>query len=215
MLHSFCDISDSINHLKNINDKNKNNNNEKQIEYLKQNLLKKIYIDSNSDYNKSMESKSQSDDKSNKSVDKSYFEKNEQINEVKINIYYSLALDLRLIRDKNTKYYIFLTENNVVRTKRLVIQNFFIKNKSIVYKDKEYAFIPIMNKGQDFIFNYNNQKITFKKEKYNKGNKMEIGKEKLLNINEFIDSFNNPEIKNLIQQSESVETNEKKKIGYK
>lgn len=43
---------------------------------------------------------------------------------------------------------------------------------------------------------------------------MEIGKEKLLNINEFIDSFNNPEIKNLIQQSESVETNEKK-IGYK
>ena len=73
MLHSFCDISDSINHLKNINDKNKNNNNEKQIEYLKQNLLKKIYIDSNSDYNKSMESKSQSDDKSNKSVDKSYF----------------------------------------------------------------------------------------------------------------------------------------------
>ena len=211
MLHSFCDISDSMDHLKNINDKNKNNNNEKQIEYLKQNLLKKIYIDSNSDYNKSMESKSQSDDKSNKSVDKSYFEKNEQINEVKINIYYSLALDLRLIRDKNTKYYIFLTENNVVRTKRLVIQNFFIKNKSIVYKDKEYAFIPIMNKGKDFIFNYNNQKITFKKEKYNKGNKMEIGKEKLLNINEFIDSFNNPEIKNLIQQSESVETNEKKK----
>ena len=211
MLHSFCDISDSMDHLKNINDKNKNNNNEKQIEYLKQNLLKKRYIDSNSDYNKSMESKSQSDDKSNKSVDKSYFEKNEQINEVKINIYYSLALDLRLIRDKNTKYYIFLTENNVVRTKRLVIQNFFIKNKSIVYKDKEYAFIPIMNKGKDFIFNYNNQKITFKKEKYNKGNKMEIGKEKLLNINEFIDSFNNPEIKNLIQQSESVETNEKKK----
>ena len=195
MLHSFCDISDSINHLKNINDKNKNNNNEKQIEYLKQNLLKKIYIDSNSDYNKSMESKSQSDDKSNKSVDKSYFEKNEQINEVKINIY----------------YYIFLTENNVVRTKRLVIQNFFIKNKSIVYKDKEYAFIPIMNKGKDFIFNYNNQEITVIKEKNSKGNKMEIGKEKLLNINEFIDSFNNPEIKNLIQQSESVETNEKKK----
>ena len=67
-----------------------------------------------------------------------------------------------------------------------------------------------MNKGKDFIFNYNNQEITVIKEKNSKGNKMEIGKEKLLNINQFIDNFNNPEIKNLIQQSESVETNEKK-----
>ena len=199
-----------MDHLKNINDENTNNNNEKQIEFLKQNLLKNIYIDSNSDYNKSMESKSQSDDKSNKSVDKSYFEKNEQINEVKINIYYSLALDFRLIRDKNTKYYIFLTDTNIVKTKRLIIQKFFIKNKSIVYKDKEYVFIPILNKGKDFIFNYNNQEITVKKEKNSNGNKMEIGKEKLLDINQFIDSFSNPEIKNLIQQSESVEDNEKK-----
>jgi len=212
MLSSFCDISDYMDHLKNINDENKNNNNEKQIEYLKQNLLKNIYSDSNSDYNNSMESKNKSDDKSNKSVDKSYFEKNEQINEVKINIYYSLALDLRLIRDNNTKYYIFLTDKNIVKTKRLIIQHFFIENKRIIYKDKEYIFIPIINKGKDFTFNYNNQKITFKKGKNSNENKMEINNEKLLDINKFIDSFNNPEIKGLIQQGELVEDNEKQKF---
>ena len=196
--------------LKNINDLNNNTNNEKQMEYLKQNLLKNIYSDSNSDYNNSMDSKSKSDDKSNKSVDRSYFEKNEQINEVKINIYYSLALDLVLIRDYDTKYYIFLTDKNIVKTKRLIIQNFFIENKRVVYKDKEYIFIPIANKGKDFIFNYNHKKITLKKEKKSNRNIMELNNEKLLDINQFIDSLTNLDIKYLIQQSESVENNKTK-----
>ena len=92
------------------------------INLLNKKLLNIIYIDTNLDYNNPMEPKSQSDNKSDKSINSSYFDTHEQINEVKINIYYILSLDCRLVNDSNSKYFTFLKNGNILTTYRLVIQ---------------------------------------------------------------------------------------------
>ena len=128
---SSCIISDDIEVIFDINDDN-HINTEIQQKNLKKELLNSIYTDSISDNNNLMEPTSESDSKSKEVIDQDYLEYKEQINEVKINIYYILSLDCRLFIDMYYKYYHFIDKKKYVRTKRLIVQPFFIDNKKRV-----------------------------------------------------------------------------------
>ena len=195
-MYSFGNISDGIDDLTNINDENENkhinNTDNSGTLVLKLNLLNYINNDFNS--NNSMEIDSPNNSKSNSYVDETYFKKHEQLNEVKIKLYYILSLDFSLTRGTCNNYFTFLYEGNIVKAKRLIIQNFSINNNNITYDDKEYIFIP----AYEDTFNYNNNKIKLNKKK-NKRYIMKFNQEILLDKNQFIESFANPEIKNLVK----------------
>ena len=211
---SSIHISDDKDNLS--NESEENNNIELQINLLNKKLLNYIYTDANLDYNYQMESKSLSDSKSDKTVDSSYFDTNEQINEVKINIFYTLSLDFRLNNDTSYNYYYFLSKKNELKTYRLVIQNFHLQNKQIIYQDKEYKFIPSVIKTQEFYFYYNEKNIKcYEDNKNNKQFKMILDNKPLLNITEFIQTFKNPEIQDLVKQSESTGKKDEDKSNKK
>ena len=173
------------------------------INLLNKKLLNIIYIDTNLDYNNPMEPKSQSDNKSDKSINSSYFDTHEQINEVKINIYYILSLDCRLVNDSNSKYFTFLKNGNILTTYRLVIQNFHLKEKKLIYEDKEYKFIPTDITTTEFNFFHNGKNIKYYNSK--KQYKMKSDNKPLLSLTEFVQKLENTEIGNIITQSEPTD----------
>ena len=196
-------ISDEKEDLSDISDDN-NVNSELQIKELRKNKLNNIFFESNLNYNISMESQSKS---GNKSVDENYLKQKEQINEIKINIFYILSLDFQFIRDFASNYYIlFPKSENEVKAKRLVIQKFYLDNKKIIYKDKEYLFIPIQATSPLITFKYNKDIITYKKDKTsNNKNEMKFNDVPLLTMDKFLEQFSEPEIKDIIKKNESIE----------
>ena len=170
-------------------------------------------------------------------VDPSYFNKYEEINEVKTNLFYILSLDFRLIMDTNHNYYkynkfIFDSKyakyQKEIKGKRLIIQSFYFddKNKKVIHGNKEYVFVPANVPGNDVVFNYDNKYIIYHKEKKNKGimkirykkenkeenkeeNTIDNEEEKLLNLEEFLAKINEPEKRNILKQSQSIKKEEK------
>ena len=186
---SFGNIFDYTDDMIDINDDNNNLQNDEKL--LKQNLLNYINTDFNT--NNSIEKENLSDIRSDSYIDETYFDNKEQIYEVKVNLYLILSLNFVLSRDSITGYYIFLYDNNLVKARRFIIQSFSINNKNIIYHNKEYIFIP---RASESIFEYNNNKITFKKMKNNKlWNWM--NDEYLLNKEQFINKFSKTEEKQL------------------
>ena len=158
---SLGTISNEKDNLLKINYDNNNINTELQIKNMKKNLLNDICFESNPNNNISMETKSENDN-DNEPVDENYFEIKEQINEIKINIYYALSLDFQFFRDFPSRYYIlFPNYGNEVKAKRLIAQNFYIDNKKMIYKNKDYVFVPIQATSLSFIFKYNGEVIYF------------------------------------------------------
>ena len=211
--------SDDIDDLIFGNDDNNNiidNNEESLKKLLNKNLLNYINTGVNLNNNYPMESTSKSKSKSDKSIDSSYFDKNEQINEVKINIFYILSLDFRLNKDSSYNYYTFLTNKNEIKTHRLVIQKFHLKNKQIYYQDKEYIFLPALIISPEINFKYNGKNIIcyYDKENNNKFN-MKLDDKLLLDKKEFIESFKDPEIINIIKQNEIDKEKDRKNIDEK
>jgi hypothetical protein len=201
-------ISDENKDLSDISD-DINVNSELQIKELGKNELNDIFFESNLNYNISIKSQSKS---GNKSVDENYLKKKEQINEIKINIFYILSLDFQFIRDFSSSYYILFPKcENEVKAKRLVIQKFYLDNKKIIYKDKEYIFIPIQTTSPVVTFKYNKDIITYKKDKTNNNkNEIKFNDVPLLTMEQFLDQFSEPEIKDIIKKNESTENVEDK-----
>lgn len=199
---SFGNIFDYTDDMIDINDDNNNLQNDEKL--LKQNLLNYINTDFNT--NNSMEKDNLSSIRSDSYIDETYFKNNEQICEVKVNLYYMLSLNFVLIRDSTTNYFMFLNDKNLVKARRLIIQNFSINNKNIIYHNKEYIFI---SRANECIFKYNNNTITYKKMKNNKGNTMALNDELLLNKEQFIEKFAKTEVKQLFE-NEFIKKNKNK-----
>jgi hypothetical protein len=81
----------------------------------------------------------------------------EQLNEVKINLFFILKLKCNY----NNEYHKMIS-NKYIKCKRLVIQNYDINNNKIEFHEKDYSFIPVFNKEGD-VFNYGKYKIQFTK----------------------------------------------------
>ena len=124
----FGNTFDYTDDMININDDNNNLPNDEKL--LKQNLLNYINTDFNT--NNSMEKDNLSNISSDSYIDEAYFDNNEQICEVKVNLYYMLSLNFVLSRDSSTNYFMFLNDKNLVKARRLIIQNFSINNKNIL-----------------------------------------------------------------------------------
>ena len=84
-----------------------------------------------------------------------YIEKLEQIDDIKINLFFILKLKC----DYNNQYKNILFKR-YIKTKRLVIQKYTIKDKKITFGPKEYSFIPVNNKDGD-IFKYKGMEIQY------------------------------------------------------
>ena len=193
-----------------------NNNTELQKKDFEKNILNNISFESDINNNNSMESKAEND---NKKANEQYFKTKEQINEIKIIIYYALSLGCQLFRDFPSSYFTLFPKNeNEVKAKRLIAQKFCIDNKKIIYKDKDYVFVPIQATSHAFTFEYNGELITYKKDKTNKNNTIEIkiNNEPLLTIEQFLEKFKDSEIKKMVGESESAENiGEKSNKGKK
>ena len=104
-----------------------NNNTELQKKDFEKNILNNISFESDINNNNSMESKAEND---NKNANEQYFKTKEQINEIKIIIYYTLSLGCQLFRDFPSSYFTLFPKNdNEVKAKRLIAQKFCIDNK--------------------------------------------------------------------------------------
>ena len=116
--------------------------------------------------------------------DEEYYKKNEQIDEVKYNIFMMMNNDCRL----SDKYKNFIQNNNFI-LRRLIKQKYTIENKILIPGEKYYSFISKINSPQDFKFNIENELIeidTSRKEKVIKINNI---KQNYKNEEEFKDEF--------------------------
>ena len=80
-------------------------------------------------------------------------EKEEQIDDVKINLFFILKLKC----DYDNQYQNILFER-YIKTKRLVIQKYTIEDNKITFGPKEYSFIPFYNNDEN-IFKYKGKEI--------------------------------------------------------
>lgn len=153
---------------------------EDAIKFLKKGLLKnyiyKTYISNKN--NNTMESSKKKEEKEYDEITEKYFENNEEISEVKINLFFILSKNFRL---KNNKYNDIIGKDNNIRIQRLVIQKFEKDNDTLSFKPKEYVFIP---KGVQSIFQYGEDQIKFE-------NKiMKYNEQQLLDEDNFIKKVN-------------------------
>ena len=166
----------NINDNEDVNILNYKDESDNKIKYLKNNLfIDNIYTVFNYDNNLSMSS----ENSDTSIIDEKYFEKYEQINEVKVNLFFILSKEFRL----NTKNYSgFLSKGNKIKTKRLVFQKFKIVDENkIEFEPKKYIFLPV--KDANLIFTYNNDTIKVIRTKVGKNYKttMKINNQDLLN----------------------------------
>ena len=83
--------------------------------------------------------------------------KNEQIDEVKINLFFLLQLDC-IYENEYGK----MISQKVLKAKRLIIQKYKISEKKIHFGPKHYCFIPLFNQEGD-IFCFGAKKIKIMK----------------------------------------------------
>ena len=114
------------------------------------------YYNSNEDGNNIKENENQ-EIQMNDELQKYYdcIEKEEQIDDVKINLFFILKLKC----DYDNQYQNILFER-YIKTKRLVIQKYTIEDNIITFGPKEYSFIPLYFNDED-IFKYKGKEIQF------------------------------------------------------
>ena len=114
----------------------------------------------------------------------------EQINEVKVNLFFILYNGC----DYNDEYKEVIIDR-YIKTKRLIIQDYSIKGDKIELGKKQYRYIKIVSKNDNLCFNDELDEIIVDQKKDKKDTKKEIrmrlnGK-KLLSENEFTDQHKN------------------------
>ena len=107
-------------------------------------------------------------------------EKDEQIDEVKMALFFVLYHDCKY----NGKYNLFLNKARLIIPKRLVIQDYKIIENNIKFGKKRYLFIPSKSLNKYFSFQDNEKEIIVKKTK--KDIKMKIGGKFLQSSDDFI-----------------------------
>ena len=154
------------------------------ILFLRKNLLKhnkyNIYANWILDNKYFMEAKEDKAKNSNDYITEDYFKNHEEIDEVKMNLFFILSKNFRL--DYET-YKDFIDNENMIKIQRLTLQKFSkLENNSINFSEKEYSFISI--KKNKAIFPYGEDKIEVTK------NNMKYNNEELFNEEAFLDKFN-------------------------
>ena len=89
---------------------------------------------------------------------KKYYEElkeKEQIDDIKINLFFILKLKC----DYNDEFPDIIFQR-YIKAKRLVIQQYSLKDNKIKFGPKEYSYIPVNNKNGD-VFMYKGKKIEF------------------------------------------------------
>lgn len=124
-------------------------------------------------------------------------QKEEQINEVKINLFFILKLKCNY----NNEYEKMIS-NNYIKSKRLVIQNYDINNNKIKFHEKDYCFIPVFNKEAD-IFTFGENKINFIR-KNDKTSQMKINDKIIMTEKEF--QKKNQNVTNLKEEEKEYKT---------
>lgn len=160
------------------------------IECLIRNLGNNINTETFINNNNLMSSMTISASKSKSSNNDDYFIKHEQINEVKINLFFILTKDFRLLEDNYSDFF----ENQYLKAKLLVSQEIIYMENKFDFKKKEYSFLPIKSKVPEIKFMINNNEIIYKKEKEKKTGSLTFNKENLLNENEFLNRYKNFEV---------------------
>lgn len=119
----------------------------------------------------------------------------EQINEIKINLFFILELEC-----KYNNEYSQMISNNYFKAKRLVIQDYEIKDNTIQFGEKSYSFISLHIKGGDIVFESEGNEIKLSKIKDKDSKKgdnyqMEVDGNKIMNEEEFQEKYKNIELK--------------------
>ena len=119
----------------------------------------------------------------------------EQIDETKINLFFVLYNGC----DYNDEYKEIIIDRNI-KAKRLIIQDYSIKNEKIELGKKQYRYIKIFNeKDNNICFNDGQDTISVKKQKEKKGDKREtimfLNDNILLSERDFM--AKNPTVKNI------------------
>ena len=175
-------------------------NDEDNIMRLKANLIINNIKRPNFDYYKILKKRNHENDilsdfaeKKNMSLEAetiSRIDDKEQINEVKVNLFFILYNGC----DYNDEYKEVIIDR-YIKTKRLIIQDYSIKDDKIELGKKQYRYIKIVNKNDNLCFNDELDEIIVDQKKDKKDTKKEIrmrlnGK-KLLSENEFTDQHKN------------------------
>lgn len=158
---------------------------QERVNLLKENLIQKsIY----SEYliNNYMKSK-KSKEKKEISIDKDEVYKNEQIEEVKYNMFFILNNNC----DVNNDYDIIIKfPENVFLAKRLLIQKGRVdSNNEIKFNDKDYIFIPLLVKTKTIIFPYKGLNIEVEMSNQKKSCKMLVNKKEIMSEEQFKSNY--------------------------
>ena len=185
----------------------------KELKILKNNLLNYECISAKINNNYLIESDGENKTKSNKTISDSYFQNNEEICEVKYNLFLILSKDFSL--DPNNyskflypshKYSKESKELKEIRVQRLVSQEFQIKEKEVNFGNKKYIFIPRFSSSQNIEFLFNKDIILYDSEmmKYN-GEKLDDEKTFIKKHRDEIDfkMLNDPQANEIIKEIES------------
>ena len=142
---------------------------EDNIKYLKKRLLKnniyniyKTYLSNNNIMDTSKEKDNKKDEITE--ITEKYFEDNEEVSEVKINLFFILSKDFRL---NNNSYIELVDENNNIGIQRLTIQKFKKFEDKIIFEPKEYSFISIHKYPIIFPYGKDNIEVIKNTMKYN------------------------------------------------
>ena len=121
--------------------------------------------------------------KNNEIIDDNYFDKNEQINEVKVNMFLILTKDFRLDLENYSEF----LEDQYLKAKRLIYQEIHYDGGKLNFGEKNYKFLPIksLDKSSDIIFRFDNNEIIYKGEK-EKHEELFYNKECLLAEEQFL-----------------------------
>ena len=121
--------------------------------------------------------------KNNEIIDDNYFNKNEQINEVKVNMFLILTKDFRLDLENYSEF----LEDQYLKAKRLIYQEIHYDGGKLNFGEKNYKFLPIksLDKSSDIIFRFDNNEIIYKGEK-EKHEELFYNKECLLAEEQFL-----------------------------
>ena len=180
-------------------------NDEDNIMRLKENLIANNIKEPNFYYYKLLKmTKSENETLSNYSEKKknalkteklSGINKSEQIDETKINLFFVLYNGC----DYNDEYKEIIFDRNI-KAKRLIIQDYSIKNEKIELGKKQYRYKKILSeKDNNICFNDGQDTISVKKQKEKKGAKREtimiLNRNELLSEKKFM--AKNPTVKNI------------------
>jgi len=184
-----------------------------ELKTLQKNLLNFECISAKIDNNYLMESENENKSKSGNTVSDTYFENNEEICEVKYNLFLILSKDCRLDPNNYSKFLYpsqkGSKELKEVKVQRFVSQEFTINEKKVNFEDKKYIFIPRLQTSKNIEFLFNKDKIFCDSEtmKYN-GEKLDDEKTFIKKHRNEIDfnNLNDLQVNEIIKEIESEES---------